>query len=438
MSDFRSSAYWKNYQASLQREKKKKKGKKIIAVSLFILFIGLAVYFFQKAFHDTSVEKPKEKPKTESISKSDISKILKEKKDFEITKKFFTHNINGKYITFETTINKNLQNYLQSEINLAMSKGNGAPELISFAVLDPDSGRILGLKTGYKTDEMKNAYPSTQKIYPAASIFKIVTAAASVETMGYTPNKRLWFNGGKYTLYKRQLRAKKNKYTNNIRFKDAFAQSVNPVFGKIGYKELKKEKLSSYAEKFLFNKDIFEDINVKNSDFIIDDTPYTWAELACGFNHTTEISPLHGAVINSIIINKGKLVKPYLIKKAMDDAQTLRYENKGGEIIPVIKEPTASAVFTLMERTIKAGTAKSSFNSYRRGRTMKNIVIGGKTGSIFNREHTIKYDWFTGFAKDKKTGRKISFAILVGHGKYLGEKAATYGRRLIANYYGNL
>jgi hypothetical protein len=44
--------------------------------------------------------------------------------------------------------------------------------------------------------------------YPAASLFKIVTAAAAVEEKGYTAGSRFKFNGYKHTLYKRQLTIK--------------------------------------------------------------------------------------------------------------------------------------------------------------------------------------------------------------------------------------
>ena len=41
-------------------------------------------------------------------------------------------------------------------------------------------------------------------------------------------------DGGKYTLYKSQLRPAVSRKPNQLTLKDSFAQSVNPVFGRIG------------------------------------------------------------------------------------------------------------------------------------------------------------------------------------------------------------
>jgi cell division protein FtsI/penicillin-binding protein 2 len=37
--------------------------------------------------------------------------------------------------------------------------------------------------------------------FPAASIFKIVSAAAALESAGYTPDQTVFFQGRRHTLY---------------------------------------------------------------------------------------------------------------------------------------------------------------------------------------------------------------------------------------------
>jgi beta-lactamase class D len=66
---------------------------------------------------------------------------------------------------------------------------------------------------------------------------------------------------------------------------------------------------------------------------------------------------------------------------------------------------------------------------------LSKLTIGGKTGSLSNREHTIKYDWFTGFAKEKNGPRAITFSVMVGHGEYIGTRAASHARSLIKQYF---
>ncbi|MCD4741833.1 MAG: PbpA, partial [Desulfobacteraceae bacterium] len=104
---------------------------------------------------------------------------------------------------------------------------------------------------------------------------------------------------------------------------------------------------------------------------------------------------------------------------------------------------TASIVQSLMQKTIKTGTARKAFRGYNKDKILSKLVIGGKTGSIYNREHTIKYDWFTGFAKEKirPAGDKensIAISVVVGHGDYIGTRASKYGKMIIKEYYRNI
>ena len=103
------------------------------------------------------------------------------------------------------------------------------------------------------------------------------------------------FNGYKHTLYKSQLKERTNRYTNTISLKNAFAQSVNPVFGKIGKLRLGGTQLEKFADAFGFNTTINFELPLAPSHFKAEDIPYNWAELASGFNNDTTISPFHGA-----------------------------------------------------------------------------------------------------------------------------------------------
>ena len=83
--------------------------------------------------------------------------------------------------------------------------------------------------------------------------------------------------------------------------KNAFAKSVNPVFGKLGALYLGKDGLESYARAFGFNHPINFEISLSPSETVITDEPYQWAEIASGFNRQTKMSPVHGALIAATI-----------------------------------------------------------------------------------------------------------------------------------------
>ena len=94
-----------------------------------------------------------------------------------------------------------------------------------------------------------------------------------MDTLGYSDTTPLYFNGNKYTLYKRQITEKKNKYTSTVSLASAFAQSINPVFGKLGQLYLGRERLDTYASGFGFNLKTDADFQFQSGVFDVEDAP---------------------------------------------------------------------------------------------------------------------------------------------------------------------
>ncbi|MDY0132511.1 MAG: penicillin-binding transpeptidase domain-containing protein [Desulforegulaceae bacterium] len=417
-----------------KKKTKKTNLKKIFKFVFLMVFLFLSIFSIFK-LSSKKVDSPVFEPKL--ISKTEIREILTDIPESEFTKKYFVSKLKNETIVFHTSINENLQNYLEMEIQAALNCGHGAPKIICFAIADAYSGKVLGLK-GYNFETSENISPCTKTLYPAASLFKIISSAAVIETKNYTPNQKMAFNGGKYTLYKKQLSNSTTKYTNYIKLKDAFAQSVNPVFGKIGFFELKKDNLIKFSSDFLLNKEADTEIPLTTGVVNISDKKYNWAEIASGYNNSTKISVLHSAFLSMPITNKGFFINPLLVEKIIDDGQNTRYENISSIKEKIINESTSKKLAEMMERTVKAGTAKNSFNAYRNGKTMKNIIIGGKTGSISDYSKEVKYDWFSGYAIDNDSQKAIVFSVLIGHGQFIGTKSSEFARKLIANYFSHL
>ena len=117
---------------------------------------------------------------------------------FEVTKE-------GQAITVVTSIHPALQNYLLDKLDRRNSR------YIGIVALQPSTGKIV-LMTGFdRHNPTHNTCLDNQ--YPAASIFKIVTAAAAVEQKGLSAGSKLKYNGNQETLYKSQLKEKSNRYT---------------------------------------------------------------------------------------------------------------------------------------------------------------------------------------------------------------------------------
>jgi len=336
-------------------------------------------------------------------------------------------------LTIETGLDPPLQRFLLAEITHLKTLTRAKPEIIAMVVMAPDTGQILAM-AGYDASSFETN-PCISKEYPAASIFKIITASAVLDQHLMGPNTPLFFNGGKYTLYKRQLKEVKNKYTTNTTLKKAFSQSINPVFGKLGTHELGADQLKKYANRFGFNQPLDTDFRALSGSITVTDKPYQWAEVASGFNKTTTISPLFGAVIIATLLNHGNIPTLHLVKTVTNDQGETLYQEAPMAHPRAITTKTAATMVEMMTHTISTGTAKKAFRHYRKDKVLAQLTMGGKTGSLYNKGHTIKLDWFTGFARDKKNTQQIVVSILVGHGEYIGTRAGTFARKLFKEYF---
>jgi len=330
-------------------------------------------------------------------------------------------------LTIDTSINPQLQSYMLEKLDRKNSRH------IGLLAMDPTSGEIVMMAGYNKTEPDENTCLDSS--YPAASIFKIITASAAAEQSGLDSNTKLRFNGSQHTLYKTQLKDRNNRYTNHTTFQQAFAKSINPVFGKLGALKLKKDHLTTYAEAFGFNSEINFELTVPPSHFSITDKPYHWAEIASGFNRQTTLSTLHAALLPAIILNQGKSIEPTIVQKITDGSGEVVYQNQPGPMRQVISPKASRIIYDLMEATVRYGTAKKAFRGYQKDPDLSKCNLGGKTGSIFNKKHDLRYDWFVGFADLKNGDNKLAVAVVVAHEEYIGIRAAAYARMIIKKYY---
>ncbi|MBW2490911.1 MAG: PbpA, partial [Deltaproteobacteria bacterium] len=184
-----------------------------------------------------------------------------------------------------------------------------------------------------------------------------------------------------------------------------------------------------------FNRNIDFEIIVDPSCVALSDEPYQWAEIASGFNNKTKMSPLHGAMMASAIINEGRMMEPTIVDRIVNEKGRVIYN---GKLIPMSQAMTPNACQTLndlMTNTIKNGTGRKAFRRYRKDKILSRLNIGGKTGSIDNKTHDARYDWFVGFAEEKKGKKKIAMSVIVAHEKYIGLRATYYARIAIKKYF---
>lgn len=334
----------------------------------------------------------------------------------------------GTTYQIKSSLDPRLQEFIIDHIDRKNSRHFG------FVAMEPTTGRVVSMVSYDKTGNDANICITPD--FPAASLFKIITAAAAIEKCGFGLNTPVTFNDNKYTLYKVQLKDRINKYTNQITFAESFADSVNPVFGKLGRNRLGKSTLENYAAFFGFNRSFNFEIPLQPSIISVNDDPYNWAEIASGFNNDTLISPLHGAMVVSGIVNSGKLIEPTIIDEINKYDQVI-YRRNSRKLSDIIAPHTALTLKKLMNETVLSGTASKSFSRFQNDNVLSRLDIGGKTGSINNNAEHLKYDWFAGFAEEKNGPKKIAISVLVVHQDYIGTRAASYSRMAIKEFFKN-
>ncbi len=428
---------WRAYQAGLPGRSGSRRRLPIRALALFLLLPAalLAIFGFIRSEgglpRATAALNALSAPAVELAGKADLRRQLDPLAFTNLTERLLTLPVAGHQLRIETSLDTDLQRYLLERIDRDNSRHVG------IVVMEAATGRVLAM-AGYERNNPAGN-PCLQSSFPAASLFKIVSAAAAVDQCGYTAESPVYFRGAKHTLYKRQLTDKIDRYTTTLSLREAFAESVNPVFGKLGGLRLGKPRLEHSAAAFGFNRPLDFDLPCPPSRFQAGDEPYDWAEAASGFNLETTISPLHGAMIASAALNAGRMATPSLVERVVDEAgETLYRRQPAAEPQQAMSPSAASALRRMMEETIASGTGRKAFRNYRKDKVLSHLQIGGKTGSIDNATHEVRYDWFVGFAREREGTQALVVAVMVGHEKYIGIRATEYARMAMTRYFGSL
>lgn len=329
--------------------------------------------------------------------------------------------------TFDPNVHKNMADvYLRYQ-----------PDYACFVAIDVETGAILNLTSFIKNEgEQPLDNLVMRSDYPAASVFKMITAAAGLDSGKLLPSTVIPFNGKSTTLYKKQvLSHKDNKWTRRPTFKESFAKSVNPVFGQIGVFKLGAKQLNSYAGRFGFDQVLQSDFNLSPSKVNLDfDSDFEIAEAASGYTIDITLSPIHAAQMAAIVANDGKMVTPYMVDNVTDKKGNILYKNQQmSSPEKIISEKAAKDLRTLMQETTRIGSARSSFKGLNRYKVYKDMEIGGKTGSLTGYSPKGRHDWFVGYAD--KNGHRVAYASLIINKDKWYVRSSYVARQFIYHYF---
>lgn len=271
--------------------------------------------------------------------------------------------------------------------------------MVSIPEYDPN--RIPTDFRALDTDPNKPTFNrATQELYPPGSTFKVVTAAAALDTGKVTPNTIIDGSSPK-TISGVPLANSGGEQFGPISLTDALTHSVNTVFAQVGEK-IGRATLVDYMKRFGFyadpqldypgNQMIASGVRRNGRQYVQDGFDAGRVAIGQGGSEgAIEVSPFQMAEVAAAIANKGRLMKPRLTDRivAKDGRVTKR-------IAPdlqsdVMKPETAAALTQMMGRVVEEGTGTNA--------ALAGVRVAGKTGTAevgANREFT--QPWFICFA----------------------------------------
>ncbi|QDE97139.1 penicillin-binding transpeptidase domain-containing protein [Myxococcus xanthus] len=285
-------------------------------------------------------------------------------------------------------------------------------------VLEPSTGRVLALAEHSAARPELRGLP-VRAVFPAASVFKIVTGGALLEA-GVTPETEECFHGGKRRISEKHLQDS-GRDGSCYSLALAMGKSANVIFAKLTNKHLTVDSLRRMAARFRFNREIEFPVPTDVSLAAIPEETFSLANTGAGFGDVY-LSPLHGALVAAVAANEGRWVDPILFEPE-GPAPLLPVEGE-----PVLTPEAAKALTVMLEETVTSGTARAVF----RERGFRVDAAVGKTGSLADREPFRDYSWFVGFAP-KDNPRVAVAAIIVNdpkwriRGTWLGREALRLG-----------
>jgi penicillin-binding protein A len=291
--------------------------------------------------------------------------------------------------------------------------------------IEPQSGRVevLASNPPYDPNRVPNELSklplldrATQGQYPPGSTFKVVTAAAGLDSGTITPETTI--NApGTLEVEGTPLQNDFNQDWGSISLDTALTNSVNTWFGQLG-QQVGEETLFEYMDRFGFNstpaidlpeQQVYRSGIFENGELLGRNDPVDLARVAIG-QERLAVTPLQMAEVAAAVANGGKLMKPQIWSRVIDpDGRVVKRLDPSQYSQPISGE-TAAELTTAMEGVVSEGTGTNA--------AIPGVAVAGKTGTAetpYN--HSCgggteeNQAWFIGFAPAENP--KIAIAATV-------------------------
>ena len=250
-----------------------------------------------------------------------------------------------------------------------------------------------------------------EEVLPPGSTFKLVTAAAALDSGKYTPETKV--PGGAKLDLPQTTKDLVNENRGScggdqITFTRALQVSCNVSFGDVGLK-LGADPIRKTADKFGFGKRSFTDLDDSLTRQALSrfpenpDKPQTALSAIGQFD--VAATPLQMAMVGAGIANDGVVMKPYLVDELKSPKLDVigKTEPQPMPDQPAMGSAAARDLTQMMVAVVEGGTGRTA--------QIPNVQVAGKTGTAQSSPDRPPYAWFVSFAPAQTPA--VAVAVLV-------------------------
>ncbi|KMM44286.1 cell division protein FtsI [Cellulomonas sp. A375-1] len=260
---------------------------------------------------------------------------------------------------------------------------------------------------------------ATLETYPPGSTFKLVTAAAALESGEYDASTEL---PAPVRLDLPQTTATIGNFggggcgSNPITLANALRVSCNTAFAQLGM-DIGADALREQAERFGFDDaSLTIPMRVAESRFPQDPNAPQTAQSAIG-QFDVAATPLQMAMVSAAIANDGKLMRPYVVERVRAANLSVVSQTEPSLLSTAVSPGTAAQLTDMMVGVVEGGSGTAA--------RIPGVQVAGKTGTAQTSSDAAPHAWFTAFAPANDP--QVAVAVIVEHGGSAGSEA-TGGR----------
>ncbi|MDQ4049318.1 MAG: penicillin-binding protein 2 [Actinomycetota bacterium] len=279
---------------------------------------------------------------------------------------------------------------------------------------------------------------ATQSRYPPGSTFKVVTAAAALDSGKYTPQSVVDGSSPRVVSGAPLANAGGQDF-GPIPLTAALTNSVNTVWAQVG-ETIGPDTLVTYMERFGFNQDPpldYPDSQMSASGVrdgkgrvLGGDDGFDIGRVAIGqggLEGGIQVSPLQMAMVAAAVGNGGRLMRPTLVEKVVDKEGRITDRIQPVEQSRVMSAEAAGQLSQMMAGVVREGTGTAA--------ALSGIDVAGKTGTAEVDNATANQAWFIGFAPVRQPQMAVAVTIERTQGQG-GTEAAPIAKRVLETLIG--